>query len=61
LSPGRTNDVAYYDTLTTDELWVFFRKQDELEIIGLLTEANSLKVLQQGTDNAVVLKIILYH
>jgi len=59
LSPGRTNDVAYYDTLTTDELWVFFRKQDELEIIGLLTEANSLKVLQQGTDNAVVLKIIL--
>jgi len=46
LSPGRTNDVAYYDTLTTDELWVFFRKQDELEIIG---------------DNAVVLKIILYH
>jgi len=59
LSPGRTNDVAYYDTLTTDELWVFFRKQDELEIIGLLTETNSLKVLQQGTDNAVVLKIIL--
>jgi len=37
----------------------FFRKQDELEIIGLLTETNSLKVLQQGTDNAVVLKIIL--